>query len=104
MKPIAEACNGPQFISIVVKSDSLSTLELNYWNKVKSISGKRRVSLLRKGAIFFDCINQSGDDIVLIDEEGIWGVYALNREDTDLLASELGILKLQKTYGEGSSR
>ena len=73
-------------------------------NRVIYASSKRKASLLYKSQSFFDCINQSDADLVLVNEKGLWGGYELSREGVDQLLTELDILTLQQQYGEGVSR
>lgn len=91
-------------ISVVSKNDSLSIVETNYMNRVIYAVDKRNANLVYESQSFFDCINQSDADLVLVNKEGLWGSYELSREGVDFLLTELDILTLQQTYGEGASR
>ena len=91
-------------ISVVSIDDSLSIVETNYMNRVVYAADKRKANLIYESQSFFDCINQSDADLVLVNEEGLWGAYQLSREGVDQLLTELDILTLQQTYGEGASR
>ncbi|WP_425391723.1 hypothetical protein [Ekhidna sp.] len=104
MAEIPKDCQGYDDITVLSKSDSLSTVETNYMNRVVYATEKREVSLIYIDENYFDCINQSGVDLVLINRKGVWGGYNLNREDVDRLITELDILKLQESYGKGTRR
>ncbi len=101
---IDEACTRYTTISIVSKSDSLSLVETNYINRVIYAAKKRSADLIYEDQFYFDCINQSDADLVLVNEDGLWGGYELSRDGVDQLLTELDILTLQKTYGKGTSR
>ena len=66
-------CKSYNEITILSKNDSLSLVETNYMNRVIFGAEKRAASLVVEEQVFFDCINQSGVDLVLIDESGLWG-------------------------------
>lgn len=97
-------CGSEASIVVFTKNDSLSVAEQNYMNRVKYGADKRKVAVIARDKDFFTCINQSTADLVLVDEKGLWGSYLLTRDDVDRLLTELDILALQKTYGEGASR
>lgn len=101
---VADNCKIYNAISIVSKEDTLSVVETNYMNRVIYAAKKRKSTLSYENQNFFDCINQSDADLVLINKEGLWGSYILSREDVDRLLTELDILTLQQTYGKGTSR
>lgn len=84
--------------------DSVSLTKQNYLDRVVYAVENKKVPLAKKDQDFFECINQSESDLVLISEEGLWGAYDLSREGVDQLLTELDILLLQKTYGEGTYR
>lgn len=65
---------------------------------------RNSISFQEMDAEFFNCINQPDVDLVLLNEEGLWGGYVLSREGVDLLLTELDILILQNLYGEGAYR
>ena len=91
-------------ITIVSKNDSLSVVEMNYMNRVVFAAEKRKANLIYESQTYFDCINQTDADLVLVNEKGLWGGYVLSREGVDQLLTELDILALQQTYGKGTSR
>jgi len=97
-------CTQPETIAVVAKDDSLSMVKTNYMNRVSYAVDKRSALLLTKSDTFFTCINQSTADLVLVSEEGLWGAYELSREGVDQLLTELDILRLQQSYGEGTHR
>ncbi|MEQ8627832.1 hypothetical protein [Ekhidna sp.] len=104
MAEIPSECQQFEEITIVSKSDSLSLVETNYMNRVIYAVDKRKATLVYESISFFDCINQSDVDLVLINKEGLWGGYDLTREGVDQLLTELDILTLQQSYGKGTSR
>ena len=104
MAEVSSECEQFQEITIVSKDDSLSLVETNYMNRVIYAVDKRKANLQYKSRYFFECINQSDADLVLINEEGLWGGYDLTREGVDQLLTELDILTLQQSYGNGTSR
>ena len=73
-------------------------------NRVTYGVDKRNAMLLTESDTFFNCINQSEADLVLINEEGLWGSYELTRDGVDQLLTELDILVLQQSYGKGTHR
>lgn len=73
-------------------------------NRVIYAAEKRKANLLYESQTIFDCLNQSEADLVLVNEEGIWGSYELSREGVDQLLTELDILTLQQSYGKGTVR
>ena len=91
-------------VQIIRSSDAVSIAEKNYLDRVLYYANKRSIEVLQKDDFFFQCVNQSDADLVLINEAGVWGAYALSREGVDLLITELDILILQQTYGEGAER
>ena len=101
---ISEECDQYKSIAIVSRDDSLSIVETNYMNRVVFAVDKRKAQILYKSQIFFDCINQSDADLVLVNEKGLWGSYSLSREGVDQLLTELDILSLQESYGKESRR
>ncbi|MEM0938234.1 MAG: hypothetical protein AAF600_00785 [Bacteroidota bacterium] len=101
--PINECAEIAQVL-IVKRPDSVSLAEKNYMDRVAYAAKERSVLFIEKDIDFFDCINQSSSDLVLTDENGLWGNYKLSREGVDLLLIELDILLLQKSYGKGTYR
>lgn len=85
-------------------SDSISLTKTNYLQRVEYATKKKSILFQQKEKDFFQCINQSDADLVLINEKGLWGGYELTREGVDLLLTELDILILQESYGEGAYR
>ncbi len=104
MSDVPDECRQFMEITVVSQSDSLSLVETNYMNRVIYAVDKRKASLVYESDSFFDCINQSELDLVLVNEEGLWGAYELSREGVDQLLTELDILTLQQSYGKGTSR
>lgn len=104
MSQVPESCQQFEAITVVSKSDSLSLVETNYMNRVIYAVDKRKASLQYETDSFFDCIDQSEADLVLVSKEGLWGGYHLTREGVDQLLTELDILTLQQSYGKGTSR
>ena len=86
------------------KQDSISISKQNYLDRVTYATQKKSIELITKDQLFFECINQTEVDLVLIDERGLWGGYSLSRDGVDLLLTELDILLLQKTYGKSAER
>ncbi len=101
---IPQDCKKYLEITIISQDDSLSIVETNYMNRVIYAADKRKASLVYEDQIFFNCINQSEADLVLINDKGLWGSYKLSREGVDQLLTELDILTLQQSYGKGTSR
>ncbi|SNS78645.1 hypothetical protein SAMN05421640_1234 [Ekhidna lutea] len=102
--PVPEGCLAYEQITIASKDDSLSVVETNYMNRVIYGADKRSANLIYNSQEYFDCLNQPEADLVLINKEGLWGAYNLNREGVDQLLTELDILTLQQSYGKGTSR
>ncbi|WP_421765608.1 hypothetical protein [Ekhidna sp.] len=101
---VPEDCQNYEEITILARRDSLSMVETNYMNRVIYGVDKRSAKLINSSQKYFDCINQSDADLVLVNEKGVWGQYALDREGVDRLLTELDILTLQESYGKGTSR
>jgi len=97
-------CISPSGVMVIKSDDSVSIAKKNYLDRVTYLTSKRDITLQEKGEDFFSCINQTEADLVLINEEGLWGSYELSREGVDLLITELDILLLQSSYGEGAYR
>lgn len=99
------ACSDPvEAITVVSKMDTLTVAQTNYLNRVTYGVGKRSAEFVEKPADFFDCINQSAADLVLLKGSDLWGYYTLSRDGVDQLLTELDILVLQDSYGKGTSR
>ncbi len=99
-----DGCDDVTEVLILRRSDSVSIAKQNYMDRVSYAANKRSIQFLKKDQKFFDCINQSSSDLVLVDDEGLWGSYELSREGVDVLLTELDILLLQKSYGKGTYR
>ncbi len=97
-------CQQYNEITVVSVNDSLSVVETNYMNRVIYAANKRKANLVYEDQAFFDCIDQSEVDLVLINGKGLWGAYKLSREGVDQLLTELDILSLQQSYGKGTVR
>ncbi|MEO9872994.1 hypothetical protein [Ekhidna sp.] len=73
-------------------------------NRVIYATDKRGANLVYESSDFFECIDQPNTNLILVNEEGLWGAYDLTRDGVDQLLTELDILLLQKSYGKGTSR
>ncbi len=104
LKYQVDSCYQASEVVVIRTSDSLSITEQNYLQRVEYATTQKSISLVEKDQDFFQCINQSEADLVLINEQGLWGGYELSREGVDVLLTELDILILQNTYGEGAYR
>ena len=98
-----EGCQTFNEITILHTPDSLSIAESNHFNRVRYQSTQRGVVLVKDSIDFFRCIKNE-EDLLLVNKEGIWGSYNLDREGVDRLLAELDVLITQKSYGEGTSR
>lgn len=101
---IDEDCGNNQGIIVVSKMDSLNLTESNYMNRVTFGANKRKIVFEKRDKNFFNCVDQSDADLVLISEEGLWGSYDLTRAGVDQLLTEIDILIIQKSYGKGARR
>ncbi|MEQ8904086.1 hypothetical protein [Ekhidna sp.] len=101
---LSNECGAYNEITIVSISDTLTVVETNYMNRVKFGAEKRSAILSYKDQSFFDCIGTPEADLALVSEKGLWGTYQFSRDGVDELLTELDILKLQQTYGKGTSR
>lgn len=99
-----EECAEFSEIVVVSTTDSLTLTETNYMNRVRFGTNKRKIILEKKEQSFFDCINYSDADLVLMSEEGLWGTYELSRAGVDQLLTEIDILVIQTSYGKGTKR
>lgn len=88
----------------MTRVDSVSLAKQNYLDRVRHATDRKSISLLKEHAEFFACINQNDAELVMIDEKGLWGSYELSRDGVDRLLTELDILLLQKSYGQGTRR
>jgi len=91
-------------ISILLISDSLSISEKNYFMRVEYGAKERSIPIIASADSIYDCIKPTGESLVLINKQGIWGEYSLSREGVDQLLTELDILMLQENYGREASR
>ena len=101
--PISADCTRFEGISILHTSDSLTSAQINHFNRVSFGATKRSIPLLTDPADFFACMNITSD-LLLVDDLGIRGYYTMSREGVDRLLTELDILVIQRGYGNGSSR
>lgn len=101
---IPNGCTIHDGITVISRDDSLSIVETNYMNRVVYAVDKRKADLKYENSEYFQCINQNDADLVLVNEKGLWGAYSLSRKGVDQLLTELDILTLQQSYGEGTSR
>ncbi len=90
-------------ISVIYTSVPLHTAELSCFNRIAYRTEIKKVPLVSDSLGFIHCMNYASD-MLLVDEEGIWGAYELSREGVDNLLTELDILIFQKSYGKGVSR
>jgi len=100
---IKDGCTQFTEISILYTSDSLSASQINYLNRITYRTSEKNIPLIVELDLFFDCA-EIEEDLALVNNEGIWGTYELSREGVDQLLTELDILIIQKSYGEGISR
>ena len=96
-------CKGYTDISILYGSDSMSAAQINHFNRITYQATKKNIPLLLDSIGFMECVKIS-QGVVLVSSEGIWGSYDLSREGVDRLLTEMDILLMQKSYGEGVSR
>ncbi|MBC6399860.1 MAG: hypothetical protein GDA51_04190 [Ekhidna sp.] len=101
---IDTSCGTFDDVTVIVKTDSVSLSKQNYLERVKFGINKRSVRLVINNIIFFQCIDEPETDLILLDEQGLWGSYSLSRDGVDLLLTEVDILLLQKSHGKGTSR
>ncbi|MEQ9466533.1 MAG: hypothetical protein RLN88_03925 [Ekhidna sp.] len=104
LEPVPDGCTRYTAITVVAREDSLSVVETNYMNRVIYAAEKRKAILKYESSEYFSCINQIDTDLVLVNDEGLWGAYSLSRKGVDQLLTELDILTLQQSYGEGTTR
>lgn len=104
MEEIDPKCGTFPGVTVLTKLDSVSLSKQNYLDRVRYAVDKKRIPLIKQEHFFFDCINQKDAELVLVDENGLWGFYELTRDGVDELITELDILLLQKSYGQGTDR
>lgn len=102
--PVSEECTSFNEIVVVTTLDSLDLTESNYMNRVIFGANKRKIRLEKQSQFFFDCINHSDADLVLMSKTGLWGAYEFSREGVDQLLTEIDILVIQESYGKGAKR
>lgn len=90
-------------VTIFRTSDSVTVSQRNYLNRITYKTTSKKIPVQSDQDKLFDCLNIQ-NDLILADEEGVWGVYDLDREGVDQLLTELDILIIQKSYGKGVSR
>ncbi|MEP5611054.1 MAG: hypothetical protein ABJP45_02335 [Cyclobacteriaceae bacterium] len=95
-------CGSFEELSILYTSDSLNVSQVNHLNRVIYQTSSKNIPLTNNQS-FFDCAEIT-ENLVLVDNEGIWGTYALDRDGVDVLLTELDVLIIQKAYGKGVSR
>lgn len=88
---------------MLVRADSLDPSRQNQLNRVTYASRQKEIVVLTNQSAFFQCCNIEAD-VLLVDSDGIWGAYILDREGVDRFLTELDILLIQKSYGKGVSR
>lgn len=89
-------------IAIVYTTDSLSASQINHLNRVTYRTSKKDIPFSVDEGLF-ECA-EIEEDLVLLDSDGVWGTYPLDRDGVDVLLTELDILIIQKSYGKGVSR
>lgn len=97
-------CDQFEQVTIISRTDSVSIARQNYLDRVRFGAEKRNIAIILKEESFFNCINQSEADLVLVSEQGLWGGYTLTRDGVDQLLTELDILLIQQSYGKGAKR
>ncbi|MEP1094645.1 MAG: hypothetical protein ABJG78_06015 [Cyclobacteriaceae bacterium] len=95
-------CGSFEELSILYSYDSLNASQVNHLNRVTYRTSAKNIPL-SNDPLFFECTGIV-ENLVLVDREGIWGMYALDRDGVDILLTELDILIVQKSYGKGVSR
>ncbi len=103
VEPISEECGNISTISVLYTGDSTSVGQTNYLDRVVYQTITKDVPFLYGQSLFFDCL-QIENELILANKDGIWGVYKLDRGGVDQLLTELDILIIQTSYGEGTSR
>ncbi len=101
--PIPEECGEVSEISVLYTGDSLGANQTNYLDRVTYQAKTKNIPFRYDQTGLFNCI-QVEQELILANNEGVWGVYDLNREGVDQLLTELDILIIQKSYGKGTSR
>jgi len=101
---ISSACGDFESVVVLTKTDLISVSKQNYLDRVRFATEKKSVLLASENAEFFECVNEIEADLILVDERGLWGSYALTRDGVDQLLTELDILILEKSYGKGAER
>lgn len=97
-------CDQFKQVTIILRTDSVSIARQNYLDRVRFGAEKRDIKIIIKEKDFFNCINQSEADLVLVSGQGLWGGYTLTRDGVDQLLTELDILLIQQSYGKGAKR
>lgn len=91
-------------VTIIRNVDSLTLAQTNYFKRVEYGAKDRSIAITSDKKIITSCLNQNDENLVLLNEKGVWGYYELSREGVDQLLTELDILLLQESYGKGVSR
>jgi len=99
------SCGTFNGVTVIAKTDTVSLSGQNYLERVKDATNKRPVRLvINNNSTLFRCIGEPEADLALLDEHGLWGTYSLSRYGVDLLLTEVDILLLQKSHGNGTNR
>lgn len=91
----------PQFHNVIIltRKDSIKNSQRHHYNMLSSYTNDKNILLMADTVHFFHCL-QSTHDLIMLNEEGIWGYYSLDRKGVDQLMVELDILLLQTSKKE----
>lgn len=103
MERIPENCQQFKEISVIYRTASVAIHQQNYFDRVRYQVTNSKAYFLPDTTTFFSCL-QNEDDLLLVNKEGLWGAYKMDREGVDQLLTELDILLIQNSYGKGVDR
>lgn len=95
-------CDSFLEITAIFQADSLDLPKQNQLRRVEYGINQRGISLIRNDSLF-DCL-ETDADLLIVSKSGLWGSYILERDGVDRFFTEIDILKIQESYGEGVSR
>ncbi len=99
-----QECGNFTEITVIQRINSYGAVQINQINRLVQKASAKNIAIVDQEDSFFTCIGYEDAELVLVNADGIWGEYKLSRDEVDRLLTELDILILQKSYGQGVSR
>lgn len=100
---VDEQCAQFESLTVSHRAINFDPAQQSHFNRVQFKTKAKKVSLVADTLGMFNCLSIS-EVLLLTEGSNVWGAYDLDREGVDRLLTEMDIVLLQKTYGEGVSR